>query len=152
METNYFGTLAMCRAFAPVLARGGGGAIVNMLSIVSFYNRPALGTFCATKAALWSLTNGIRIELRGQGTQVLAIHSGFIDTEAAAGIDVPKHAPADVVGWALDALEAGAEELLADQATRDAKAALPRDLELLYPAIERQHLAARGPSAPPTPG
>jgi NAD(P)-dependent dehydrogenase (short-subunit alcohol dehydrogenase family) len=67
METNYLGTLAMCQAFAPVLALNGGGAIVNTLSIVSFFNYPALASFCPTKAALWSLTNGIRMELRPKG-------------------------------------------------------------------------------------
>ncbi len=114
METNYFGTLAMCQAFAPVLARNGGGAVVNMCSIVSFYNRPDIGSFCATKAALWSMTNGIRIELRPQGTLVVGVHVGFIDTRQAVGFDGPKHAPADVAALVLDAVEADQEELLAD--------------------------------------
>jgi len=93
METNYFGTLAMCQAFAPVLARNGGGALVNMCSIISFFNRPSIGSCCASKAALWSITNGIRIELRPQGTLVLGVHAGFIDTRLAVGFDGPKHAP-----------------------------------------------------------
>jgi NAD(P)-dependent dehydrogenase (short-subunit alcohol dehydrogenase family) len=148
METNYFGTLAMCRAFAQVLGHNGGGALVNMLSIASFFNSPALGTFCPTKAALWSLTNGVRIELRRQGTLVVAVHSGFIDTRLAAGFDVPKHAPADVAAQVLEAVEAGREEVLADERTRAMKAALPRDLELIYPEIERQWAAAAaGPTA-----
>jgi NAD(P)-dependent dehydrogenase (short-subunit alcohol dehydrogenase family) len=141
METNYFGTLAMCRAFAGVLGRNGGGALVNMLSITSFFNSPALGTFCPTKAALWSLTNGVRIELRRQGTLVIGAHSGFIDTRLAAGFDVPKHTPADVAAQVLDAVEAGREEVLADERTRSIKAALPRDLELIYPDVERQWAA-----------
>jgi NAD(P)-dependent dehydrogenase (short-subunit alcohol dehydrogenase family) len=144
METNYLGTLAMCRAFAPVLARGGGGALVNMLSIISFFNRPDMGPFSVTKAALWSMTNGLRIELRAQGTLVVAVHSGFIDTEAAAGFPGAKHDPADVAGRVFDAVEAGREEVLMDERTRAAKAALPRDLELIYPEIEAQYRAARG--------
>jgi NAD(P)-dependent dehydrogenase (short-subunit alcohol dehydrogenase family) len=141
METNYFGTLAMCRAFGPVLGRNGGGALVNMLSIVSFFNVPAMGSFCPTKAALWSLTNGIRIELRRQGTLVVAAHSGFIDTRLAEGFDVPKHPPQEVAEQILDAVESGREEVLADDRTRAMKAALPNDLELIYPDVERQWAA-----------
>jgi len=136
METNYFGTLAMCQAFAPVLARNGGGALVNMCSIISFFNRPSIGSCCAT--------NGIRIELRPQGTLVLGVHAGFIDTRLAVGFDGPKHAPADIAAQVLDAIEAGQEELLADEQTRNMKAALPRDQELIYPDVEKQWLEARG--------
>lgn len=142
METNYFGTLAMCRAFAPILGRNGGGTLLNMLSIVSFFNVPSMGSFCATKAALWSMTNGIRIELRGQGTLVVAAHCGFIDTRLSEGFDVPKHDPAAMAGQILDAVEAGREEVLGDERTRQMKAALPRDLELIYPDVARQWAAA----------
>jgi len=138
METNYFGTLAMCQAFAPVLARNGGGALVNMCSIISFFNRPSIGAACASKAALWSITNGIRIELRPQGTLVVSVHVGFIDTRNAVGFDGPKHAPADIAAQVLDAVEAGQEELLADEQSRRMKDALPRDQELIYPDIEQQ--------------
>jgi NAD(P)-dependent dehydrogenase (short-subunit alcohol dehydrogenase family) len=141
METNYFGTLAMCRAFAPVLGRNGGGVLVNMLSIVSFFNVPAMGSFCPTKAAQWSLTNGVRIELRLQGTLVIAAHSGFIDTRLAEGFDVPKHSPGDVAAQILEAVELGREEVLVDERTRAMKASLPNDLELIYPAVERQWAA-----------
>ncbi len=144
METNYFGTLAMCQAFAPVLARNGGGALVNMLSIVSFFNRPSIGSFCATKAALWSMTNGIRIELRSQGTLVVGVHAGFIDTRQAIGFHGPKHDPADVAALVLDAIEAGREEVLADDRTRTMKASLPRDQELIYPEVEKAWQAGCG--------
>ncbi len=144
METNYFGTLGMCQAFAPVLARNGGGALVNMCSIISFFNRPSIGSCCATKAALWSITNGIRIELRPQGTLVVSVHVGFIDTRNAVGFDGPKHDPTDIAEQVLDAIEAGQEELLADEQTRNMKAALPRDQELIYPDVEKQWLEARG--------
>src|SRR5271155_5601624 len=81
METNYFGMLSMCRAFAPVLAAHGGGAMVNMLSVVSFYTNSINPSYGASKAAAWSLTNGIRIELARQGTLVVGVHASFIDTD-----------------------------------------------------------------------
>lgn len=142
METNYFGTLAMCQAFAPVLARNGGGALVNMCSIVSFFNLPSMGSFCPTKAALWSMTHGIRIELRSQGTLVVSVHVGFIDTRQSAGFDVHKHAPAEIAAIVIEAVKAGSEEVLADERTRHVKANLPRDLELIYPEIARQWQAS----------
>jgi NAD(P)-dependent dehydrogenase (short-subunit alcohol dehydrogenase family) len=143
METNYFGTLAVCRAFAPVLAANGGGALVNMLSITSFFSYPGMGSLCATKAAAWSLTNAVRMELRAQGTLVVGVHSGFIDTRLAAGFDGPKHPPEDVAGLVLDAIETGREEVLADERTRTMKQSLPRDLELIYPELERSARATR---------
>ena len=136
METNYFGTLSMCRAFAPVLAANGGGAIVNMLSITSFYTNPFNSSYGASKAAAWSLTNGIRIELAHQGTLVVAVHSGFIDTDMAAGIDTPKNSPESVAQQAFDAVEAGGIEVLADERTRTVKAELSRDHELIYPPVQ----------------
>lgn len=144
MDTNYFGTLAMSRAFAPVLGRNGGGAMVNMLSIVSFFTVPSMGSFCATKAALWSQTNAVRMELRRQGTLVVAAHASWIDTRLSSAFDVSKHAPQTIAELVLDAVEAGQEEVLADEETRNAKAALPRDLELLYPGIERQWQTTAG--------
>ena len=134
METNYFGTLRMCRAFAPVLAAAGGGAIVNMLSITSFFTNPFNASYGASKAAEWSLTNGVRIELHHQGTLVVAVHAGFIDTEMAALANAPKISPESVAGQAFDAVEAGQIEVLADERSRDVKAKLSRDHELDLPA------------------
>ena len=136
METNYFGTLRMCRAFAPVLAAAGGGAIVNMLSITSFFTNPFNASYGASKAAEWSLTNGIRLELHHQGTLVVAVHAGFIDTEMAALANAPKISPESVAGQAFDAVEAGQIEVLADERSRDVKAKLSRDHELIYPPIQ----------------
>jgi NAD(P)-dependent dehydrogenase (short-subunit alcohol dehydrogenase family) len=136
METNYFGTLSMCRAFAPVLAANGGGAVVNMLSITSFYTNPINASYGASKAAEWSLTNGIRIELAHLGTQVVGVHAGFIDTDMAAGINAPKISPESVARQTFDAVEAGGVEVLADERTRKFKASLPRDHELIYPQIQ----------------
>jgi NAD(P)-dependent dehydrogenase (short-subunit alcohol dehydrogenase family) len=135
METNYFGTLRMCRAFAPVLAGNGGGALVNVLSIVSWFANPQNSSYCASKSAAWSLTNAARIELRRHGTLVTGVFAGVIDTEmGAAFTDLPKVSPQSVVDQALDGIEAGAEEVLCDERTRSVKAALPHDLAEIYPA------------------
>src|SRR5215831_10438311 len=136
METNYFGTLRMCRAFAPVLAAAGGGVIVNMLSITSFFTNPFNASYGASKAAEWSLTNGVRIELHHQGTLVVAVHAGFIDTDMAALTNAPKISPESVARQVFDAVQAGQIEVLADERTRDVKASLSRDHELIYPPIQ----------------
>jgi NAD(P)-dependent dehydrogenase (short-subunit alcohol dehydrogenase family) len=136
MEVNYFGTLSMCRAFAPVLAANGGGAIVNMLSVTSFYTNPLDASYGASKAAAWSLTNGVRLELHLQGTLVVAVHASFIDTDMAALTSAPKDSPASVAQQALDAVEAGQVEVLADERTRTIKAELSRDHELIYPPVQ----------------
>ncbi len=136
METNYFGTLSMCRAFAPVLAANGGGAVVNMLSVSSFYTDPFTASYGASKAAGWSLTNGVRLELHHQGTLVVAVHASFIDTEMAALADVPKISPESVARQICDAVEAGQAEVLADERSRFVKASLARDQELIYPPIQ----------------
>jgi short-subunit dehydrogenase len=136
METNYFGTLSMCRAFAPVLAANGGGAVVNMLSVTSFYTNPFNASYGASKAAAWSLTNGVRLELHHQGTLVVAVHAGFIDTDMAALVAAPKVSPESVAKMAFDAVEAGQIEVLADERTRTIKASLSRDHELIYPPVQ----------------
>jgi len=145
MEVNVFGPLAVSRAFAPVLAHNGGGAVINVLSIVSFFNFPAGASQAASKAAAWSMTNGLRMELRDQGTLVVAVHAGFIDTGPtgmAAGFTGPKLVAADVVAQALDAVETSQEEVLVDERTRLMKASLPDDLKLIYPDVERQWRAS----------
>jgi len=122
-ETNFFGMLHVSRAFAPVLARNGGGAIVNVLS-VSTWISGALSVYGASKSAAWALTNGLRLELAERGTQVLALHAGFIDTDLTQGIDGPKSSPDDIVRATLDGLEAGASEVLADDISRAVHAGL----------------------------
>ncbi|MGH1491077.1 MAG: SDR family oxidoreductase [Acidimicrobiales bacterium] len=118
MEVNYFGTAAMCRAFAPILATNGGGGIVNMLSILSRVNLPLMGSLCASKAAGLSLAQGVRAELAAQSTHVLAVMPGAVDTDMSKDFPPPKMAPVDVVKAALDGLENGAEEVFpGDMAT-----------------------------------
>ena len=123
-ETNTIGTLAMSRAFAPVLALNGGGAIVNVLSILSWLTLPGSGGYSASKAAGWALSNALRQELRPQLTQVLSLHVAFMDTDMARHAPGPKQAPEDVVRQAIAALEAGQSELLADALTRQVKQGL----------------------------
>ena len=134
-ETNVIGTLTMTRAFAPVLAANGGGAVLNVLSAVSWLAIPRGAGYCASKAALWSLTNSLRLDLLGQGTQVVGVHVGFVDTDMIAHLDVAKSRPADVVAAALDGIEAGIHEVLADDVSRNIKRGLAGDLSVLYPAL-----------------
>lgn len=124
METNFFGPWRVSQAFAPVLAAQGGGAILNVLSVASWINSPMLAVYGASKSAAWALTNGLRNELRAQGTQVLGLHMGFVDTDLTRGIEMPKTSAADVVRRAFDALEAGAEEVLGDELTQQVKRGL----------------------------
>lgn len=133
MDTNYFGTLNVVRAFTPVLAANGGGAILNVLSAMSWLAYDGANAYSAAKAAAWSLTNGIRLELAGQGTAVTGLHLASTDTDMMAGWDVEKNDPADVVRAALDGIEAGKMEILADNNCVQLKASLSADPSVLYP-------------------
>jgi NAD(P)-dependent dehydrogenase (short-subunit alcohol dehydrogenase family) len=130
METNVFGVLNMSQAFAPVLARNDGGVILNVLSLLSWVNTPMIAGYGVSKAAAWGLTNGLRHELRGQKTQVVGLHAGFIDTDLTRGINVPKATPTDVVRQALDAVEANAEEVFVDESSRQVHQALSSSVYL----------------------
>ena len=116
--------MLLSRAFAPVLAANGGGAILNVLSVASWISSPLLGVYASTKAAAWSLTNGLRHELRAQGTQVLGMHMGFVDTDFVKDVNLPKVTPESVVRVAFDALERGDEEVLGDDVTHQVKQGL----------------------------
>jgi ABC-type oligopeptide transport system ATPase subunit/NAD(P)-dependent dehydrogenase (short-subunit alcohol dehydrogenase family) len=111
MTSNYFGTLAMCRAFAPVLKANGGGAIVNVLSILAKVTLPAMGSLCASKAAALRMTEGVRAELAQQGTRVVALMTGAMDTDMERDFQGPKSAPAEVAKLLLAEIERGAEEV-----------------------------------------
>lgn len=124
LETNYLGPLATSRAFASILGQNGGGAIINVLSVLSWVALPTTGTYSASKAAAWAATNALRSALRGQKTQVVALHAGYIDTDMVRGVDARKSAPEDVVQRALAALEAGEDEVLADELSQQVKRGL----------------------------
>ena len=129
VETNYLGTLAMCRAFAPVLERNGGGALVNVLSVVSWFNAPMQGSYCASKAAEWSLTRAVRFELRAQGTLVVAVYAGYIDTDMTSALPIPKTGPDVIAARVLTGIESGSEEILADDRAQSVHRELFKDGE-----------------------
>lgn len=122
-ETNFYGMLSMSKAFAPVLKANGGGALLNVLSVVSWVSG-AMAAYSASKSAAWSLTNALRLELAGQKTQVTALHMGFVDTDLARDFDAPKSTSEDIVKRALDGLEAGEDEVLADERSVQVKQGL----------------------------
>jgi NAD(P)-dependent dehydrogenase (short-subunit alcohol dehydrogenase family) len=144
LEVNYLGTLAMSQAFAPVLAANGGGALVNMLSVLSLITMPKLASYAASKSAAWSITNALRVGLRSQGTLVVGVFCAFIDTEMAAGVEAPKVAPDEVAERTLEGIGAGKEEIFIDELSRNVKAGLANDLEMIYPGIQHQHDATVG--------
>ncbi|SFO67286.1 Short-chain dehydrogenase [Mesorhizobium sp. NFR06] len=128
-DVNVYGPLRIAKAFAPILAANGGGAIVNMHSVLSWLSGG--GAYGASKAAMWSLSNSLRDELASQHTQVLGVHAAFLDTDMTAGLKVPKTSPAVAAARIVDALEAGAAEVLVDDASVAAKAALSGPVENL---------------------
>ncbi len=134
METNYFGTFNMIRAFSPVLAANGGGAIINLASIASHVNFPVLGSYSASKAAVHSLTQGVRAELAAQGTLVVGVYPGPVDTDMAANFPMDKTAPAAVVKSVLEGLEAGTEDIYPDPLSNEMHAGLLGDPK----AVEKQ--------------
>jgi NAD(P)-dependent dehydrogenase (short-subunit alcohol dehydrogenase family) len=120
-ETNFFAMLRMSKAFAPILKANGGGALLNVLSVASWVNGGELAAYSASKSAAWSLTNALRNELAAQKTQVLALHMAYVDTDLTRGFEVPKSSPEEIVKRALDGLEAGLDEVLADELTLQVK-------------------------------
>jgi NAD(P)-dependent dehydrogenase (short-subunit alcohol dehydrogenase family) len=127
MESHYFGTLSVTRAFAPHLIANAPGAVLNVLSVLSWLHPGPLGAYSAAKAALWAQTNSVREELEPFGVSVTALHVGYMDTDMVADVDAPKMDPATVAALALDGIESGLVEVLADDVTRHTKAALAVD-------------------------
>jgi NAD(P)-dependent dehydrogenase (short-subunit alcohol dehydrogenase family) len=135
LATNYFGTLSMVRAFAPVIEGNGGGGILNVLSVLSWVSFPDLSGYCASKSAAWSMTNAVRPQLAERGIVVTALHVGLMDTDMAAGLDGPKTSPAVVAALAVDAIADGAYEVLADDTSRTVQAGLAHGVLGLYPQL-----------------
>lgn len=134
METHYFGTLSVTRAFAPHLIANAPGAVLNVLSVLSWFHPAGSGAYSAAKAALWAQTDAVREELAPHGVGVTALHVGYMDTDMVAGVDAPKADPAAVAALALDGVENGLIEVLADDLTRQVKAALATDRGTVAPA------------------
>ena len=135
-ETNFFGNLRVANAFSPVLARNGGGTLLNVLSAAAWISVPT--AYGASKAAMWSATNALRLLLGGQRTQVTGLLVGMVDTAMASRWDVPKVTPRSVVAQAYDGVAAGALEVLADAGTREVKAQLNLPAEQFYPRVHEQ--------------
>lgn len=135
MDTHYFGTLAVTRAFAPQLGAHQHSAVLNILSALSWLTVPVNGAYCAAKSAAWSLTNALRLELAEQGTRVTALHVNYMNTEMTRRLTVPKADPADVARTALDGLAADELEVLADEDTKQVQANLAGGVAALYPQL-----------------
>lgn len=123
-DTNVFGLLRVVKAVEPALKQNAGAAVLNVLSLGSWVSNDVLATYSASKSAAWSITNTQRIALKPYGVQVSGLHMGFVDTDLTAGIEDEKSSPADIVKIALDELEAGTEEIIADEMTKMIKASL----------------------------
>jgi NAD(P)-dependent dehydrogenase (short-subunit alcohol dehydrogenase family) len=135
METHYYGTLSVARTFTPQITANGGGAILNILSALSWYSFPDLGAYSAAKAAQWALTNALRVQLADQGIRVAGLHVGYMDTDLARTATGPKSDPADVARLAADALAAGDYEILADNLSRQLQSGLAAGVAGLYPQL-----------------
>jgi NAD(P)-dependent dehydrogenase (short-subunit alcohol dehydrogenase family) len=136
MAVNYLGTLKAIRGFVPVIEANGGGAVANVLTIVGFAPMPALGGYCASKAAAHCLTQALRGQVADKGITVHGVYPAGVDTDMLAGVEFPKADPADVVRLALDGLEAGDEEILPDPISAEAYKIFMADPK----ALERQNL------------
>ena len=135
METHYFGTLSVVRAFAPAMASKGGGSILNILSVLSWISFPDVGAYCAAKSAEWSLTNALRLQLAEQGIRVSGLHVGFMDTDMAAEVTMPKSDPADIAKIAIDGIEGDVYEIFADDTSRQVLSMLSGGVTSLYPQL-----------------
>lgn len=141
LDVNYLGPVALSRSFAPVLGANGGGALVNVLSVLSWVSFPTSGGYSAAKAAMWNATNALRLELADQHTLVVGVHVGYMDTDMAAHIAAKKTSPDAVADATLDAVEAGEAEVLADDTSRHVRAALSGPLTALYPSLSDRDAA-----------
>ncbi|CAL9670843.1 hypothetical protein SUDANB105_07500 [Streptomyces sp. enrichment culture] len=135
LETHYLGSLAMIRALAPTIAANGGGAILNVLSVLAWVNYPPVGAYGAAKSAAWSMTNVVRQQLAPEGIRVSALHVGWMDTDMAAGVTGAKSDPGEVARLAVDGLRDRADEIVIDELSRRVRAALSGGVAALYPQL-----------------
>lgn len=133
LETNFVAPVLLAAAFAPVLTSHPASVLIDMHSVASWYAFG--GAYSASKAAMWSATNSLRLELAPKGTHVVGVHVGYVDTAMAAHADGPKMPPADLVRQVFDTVEAGGYEVIADDLTASVKAALSAPVEALYPEL-----------------
>jgi len=135
IDTHLFGTLDVTRAFVPVLEANGGGTILNVLSALSWVTFPPVGAYSAAKAAEWSMTNALRLELAPRNVRVSAPHVGYMDTDMTAEVEAEKSDPAAVAKLTLDELAAGSYEILADELSHQVRAGLAGGVAALYPGL-----------------
>ena len=135
MDTHYFGTLSVVRGFAPQIAANGGGTILNILSVLSWFSIPGSGAYSAAKSAQWSLTNALRLQLAEQGVRVVGLHVGYMDTDMTRGLDEPKADPADIARIAVDGIAGDAYEIVADDISRQVQSGLAAGVAALYPQL-----------------
>jgi len=133
-DTNFYGKLLMARAFAPVIERNGGGAIVNMLTLVALASMPGLAVYNASKAAAWSMTQSLRASLAGRGIAVYGVFPGAVDTDMLAGVEMPKTGPAEVARAVVSAIAEGREDIFPDPMSTQLYAAWRQD----HKAVEKQ--------------
>lgn len=134
-DTNFFGPLLTTRAFVPVIEANGGGHILNMHSVLSWFTFAGVEAYAATKAALWSQTNSLRLALLDRGILVTGLHVAYTDTDMVAHVDSPKHSPDMVARMAVEGIASNAHEVLVDELTQQVKAGLAADIAALYPAV-----------------
>jgi NAD(P)-dependent dehydrogenase (short-subunit alcohol dehydrogenase family) len=132
MDTHFFGTLSLTRALAPVISNNGGGSILNILSVLSWFSFPTSGAYCAAKSAEWSMTNALRIQLAGENIRVAGLHVGFMDTDMTASVVAPKSDPALIAKIAVDGIEQDQYEILADELSHQVQAGLAGGVRALY--------------------
>ncbi|MFF3336471.1 SDR family oxidoreductase [Streptomyces sp. NPDC002888] len=135
MDTHFYGTLSVVRSFAPQIAANGGGAILNILSALSWFSFPESGAYCAAKSAQWSLTNSLRLQLADRGIRVAGLHVAYMDTDMTRTVTAPKSAPADIARLAAEGLAADAYEILADDISRQVQSGLSGGVSALYPEL-----------------
>ncbi|MFF2910709.1 SDR family oxidoreductase [Paenibacillus sp. NPDC057934] len=135
-NTHFFGNLSMIRAFAPVIEGNGGGTILNILSVLSWFSIGADAAYSSAKSAEWGMTNALRLSLADKNIRVAGLHVGFMDTDMTAGINAPKADPKDIAKIAIDGVEAGLYEIVADDISKQVKAGLSGELSGLYPQFK----------------
>ncbi|MDQ0088972.1 NAD(P)-dependent dehydrogenase (short-subunit alcohol dehydrogenase family) [Paenibacillus anaericanus] len=134
-DTHFFGTLSMVRTFAPILEKNGGGSILNVLSALSWFSSGTVGAYSAAKAAEWALTNDLRLNLYPHNIRVAGLHVGFMETDMTNSLEVPKSNPADIAKIAVDGIESGSFEIIADDDSRKIQSGLAGGVPALYPYL-----------------
>ena len=135
MDTHFFGTLGVIRAFVPAMAAGGGGSILNILSALSWTSFPTIGAYCAAKSAEWSMTNALRVQLADKDIRVVGLHVGYMDTDMAASVTAPKSDPAEIAKLAINGIDPDLYEIVADETSRRLQAGLAGGVAALYPEL-----------------